>query len=136
MSYTTTAAVIESSGIRPADLGFDTDPELEAFIDARLLEIDDLINAYTGRNFADEVTAGTITSVPAGVVGVARDMGRNAVAVAVASRQTPIVRVDEWEVRIADPRIFTPAHKEALNLYREKSPIIMFRVGGLPEATS
>lgn len=133
MTYSDAAALRHSTGVQHGDLGFDTDAALDGWLDDRLDEVTSFINAYTRRDFED---TDEYPEVPAGISGIARDMGRNLVAVAIAARQSPIVRIDDWTVQIAAPEIFSAKHRKALDLYRKPNTFIMFRVGAASEDAS
>ena len=124
--YSSAADVRQYSQIKPTDLGFATVQELDSWIEERLVEISDMIDEYCEHSWA-------VNEVPSGVHGIAREMGRNVVSLSVTSRETPVVRVDEWRVRMVEPEILTAAIRRALRLYRKKPTIRMTRVRSAKE---
>lgn len=128
MPYGDKGEVKALSGVKPEHLSFVDGAALDTWLDARLAEITDWINTYTGRDLEQEVIDAEIKDVPLGIDAVANQLGRNLVAVAIASRQSPIVRIDDWSVQIAEPEVFTKKAKMTLSLYRKRRPINAFVV--------
>lgn len=128
MAYGDPTDVIPLAGVKPKDLGLATEAALTTLVEARLAEITDWINQETRRDFEQEVIDGELAAVPIGIEGYANQICRNVVASAVASRQTPIVRVDNWRVQIADPTIVSKEILAGLRRYRKRLPIGILRV--------
>ena len=120
--YSTPAEVITFTGVQPADLGFkennedgDTPAEqLTAQVTAWLEEVKDLIDQDRHRDYAAD------GYVPAGIDNIAKRACANLVMLAIQRRQSPIIRVDDFNIKMADDRIFTPALKEDLAKYPAK----------------
>lgn len=127
MTYITAADVRTATGVQFDDLGFPTDTELDDWLDARIAEIANQIDVYCN------VTFGTPGPPPLGINAVALLWARNLVAIALASRQSPLVRVDDWHVQIADPKVFTEDLMEQLDHYRAGLRIGMRRVRSVAE---
>lgn len=116
--YSTPAEVIAFTGVQPDDLGFKTDNEagdtpaeqLTAQVTTWLEEIKDLIDQDRGKDYA----AGTI---PKGIHNIAKRACANMVMLAIQRRQSPIIRVDDFNIKMADDKIFTPALKEDLSRF-------------------
>lgn len=121
MAYGDKAEVETLTGVKPDDLGLADQAALDTWLNARLDEVTDWINEYTKRDFEQEVIDLEIAEVPVGINAVANHMCRNIVAIALASRQSPIVRVDDWKVSIADPEVFTDSAKRTLSMYVAKA---------------
>lgn len=124
--YSTADDVRHYSQVKPKDLGFDDVPALDDWIEDRLVEIADYIDEYCGRTWEPE-------EAPKGIHGIAREMARNVVSLSVTSRETPVVRVDDWRVRMVEPEILTDSIRRALRLYRKKPTIRLLRLGGVTE---
>lgn len=139
--YSSVEDVLNYTGIRPADLGFKDDkddggdPEdsgfrktaedkLAAFIEARLIEIKDMIDRDRNRDYHAEI------NVPPGIHHIALRIMKNLMGHAVMSRSTPIVRVDDFTIRMVEDQVFTPAIKRDLRTYPAKPRLRMFRVSG------
>lgn len=116
MSFTTPVDVRQYTGIKPADLGFADVTELDAWLSARLVEIDDLINVYVFGVYATDIWSEG--EQPAGVSAIALDMARNTVMLMVVSRETPIVFMGDMKARIMEPDIFTESVRTALDIYK------------------
>ena len=109
--YGTAASVKTRTGINPDDLGLDDDAALTAFLEGLLLEATDLMDRRMRKSFLAEV------SIPAGLNGIANDVCADSVKDMVATRQTPVVRIDDFAVRTIAARIFTPDVEKRLRLY-------------------
>lgn len=109
--YGTSDQVIRRTGVEPGDLGLEDDSALATLIDEFLDETADIINRRIGTDYTDD------TSAVAGLVGIALDVVAATVAYYVAQRTTPVVRVDDFAVRIPTARFFTPDIIERLKLY-------------------
>lgn len=129
MPYSNAEDVITSAGVRPTDLGFAVYAELEVWVDGRLEEISDLIDRHIAEEFQGE-------DAPAGIHGIARQMAVNLIANAVATRSTPVVRIDDWSVRVQQATVFTDDIKHSLSLYRDQPRLHISRVKGHREANA
>lgn len=114
--YSEPAEVIRRTGIQPADLGFpvdesDPDDALDTFLTALLTEVADLIDRRIGRSYLDEST------IPPGLVGIAADVASDSVRTMVATRQTPVVRIDDFAVTVLRARVFSADVRDRLRLY-------------------
>ena len=109
--YSTPASVKTRTGIGPADLGLDDDAALDAFLEELLTEIADLMGRVMRTSYLLE-------TVPAGLAGIASDAAADSVREMVATRQTPVVRIDDFAVRVIHSRILGPDMRERLKLYR------------------
>lgn len=101
----------------PGDLGQDDDATLETFLEGILTEISDLINRRIGRNYLSELDAGTITAIPPGLTGIAADVAADSIRTMVATRQTPVVRIDDFAVSVLRSRVFSADVRDRLRLY-------------------
>lgn len=118
--YSTVQAVIDRTGVEPADLGQDDDAELEAFLESLLTEVADLINHKIRRNYLAQLDAGTITSIPAGLIGIAADVASDSIRTMVATRQTPVVRIDDFVVKVIRTYVFSEDVLKRLRLYGKR----------------
>jgi len=124
--YSSVKDVKDYTGIKPPDIGFKNDDamtaeeKLEAFIEARLVEIKDLIDHDRNRDYHAEVESGQREKIPPGIHHIALRIMKNLFAHAVISRSTPIVRVDDFTIRMVEDRVFTPAIKKDLKTYPAK----------------
>lgn len=121
--FSTAQAVIERTGIGPEDLGFDegteeeNDDALEAFLEGVLTEVADLIKHKIRRDYLTEFDDGDITSIPAGLTGIAADIASDAIRTMVATRQTPVVRIDDFVVKVIRTFVFSEDVLRRLRLY-------------------
>lgn len=113
--YSSVEAVRGRTGVIPDDLGYDTDDELASFLAGFLAEISELMDRKMRRSYLTE------TSIPRGLDGIAADIAAESIRQMVATRQTPVVRIDEFAVRTIPTRVFTPDIVERLRLYSGSS---------------
>lgn len=115
--YGTAAAVKTRTGTRPDDLGLNDDTELVALIEELLTEATDIMNRVMRRatdwNAEDDI--------PAGLNGIANDIVTSSLREMVQTRQTPIVRVDDFAVRTISARVLSKDVKDRLRLYSSKA---------------
>ena len=125
--YSTVDDVIEFTGIRPGDLGLEDDPQgttdpesaeskMRILIESWLVQVKDLIDQNRNRDFHEEEDG-----VPPGIHNIALRVCANMVAQAVLRRDTPIVRVDDFNVRTVEDRVITSAIKDDLKQYARGS---------------
>jgi hypothetical protein len=108
--YSSAAAVLTRTGIDPADLGLGTDEELAEFLEALLAEVSDLIDRSMGRSYLT-------STIPAGLAGIAADIAASSVREMVATRQSPVVRIDDFAVRTISAQMFSSDITKRLALY-------------------
>lgn len=115
--YASPADVRARTGIRPDDLGFVGEAELDSFLTTLLEQVSDLANRWMRRDWLDELARGLVGAIPAGLHAVAADMAAQALREMVATRQTPVVRIDDFAVRTVPGQLLTPDVRERLRLY-------------------
>lgn len=115
--YASPADVRARTGIRPDDLGFVGEAELDSFLTTLLEQVSDLANRWMRRDWLDELARGLVSAIPAGLHAVAADMAAQAVREMVAARQTPVVRIDDFAVGTVSGQLLTPDVRERLRLY-------------------
>jgi hypothetical protein len=125
--YSSVDDVLSATGVKPTDLGIESDSKLREFIEARLSEIKSLIDTYCGRDFSSE------GKVPAGINMVAAAMASDFLALAMLRRSTPIVTVNDFTVKQVQSDIFTMATMKALDIYIKKPHLTITVIGGNSE---
>ena len=122
--YSSPQAVITRTGVEPADLGLDeeSDPDaaLQGFLVDLLTELAEMINRKIKRNYLALFDAGKITAIPVGLVGIVADIAADSIRTMVATRQTPVVRIDDFAVTVLRSRVFSPDVLERLKLYGKR----------------
>lgn len=109
--YSTAPDVIARTGVTPEDLGLAAAADLTTFLNGLLLEVTDIMDREMRISY---LTAATI---PAGLSGIAADAAADSLRTMVATRQTPVVRIDDFAVRVIQTRVLSPDLKERLKLY-------------------
>lgn len=112
MTYTTSPEVIERTGIRPEDFDLEGEPDPDVALDDLLTRwgghVKDLVDADRGRDFLAEA-GGLLANVNGVVRFVALAAMANYVQLARTSRESAIIRVDEWRVAFEHKdRVLTP----------------------------
>lgn len=134
--YGTAASVKTRTGVKPDDLGLDDDAALTTFLDELLDEASDLMNRRMRRSWNDELEAGTIASIPAGLSGIANDIVVGSLRDMLVTRQSPVVRIDDFAVRTVSARVFSPDILARLRLYGRSGASTLDVSTGLSDATS
>ena len=111
--YSSKEAVLEYSGVQPADLGV-SEEELNTLIESWLNQVKSLIDTDRNRDFNEE------DEVPALVHNVAMRMAANMVGYAQLRRETRLIRVGEWDVRIVPDVVMTDDIKKDLRKIPKK----------------
>ena len=112
--YSTPEQVKVRTGIRPEDLGLASEADLDAFLVELLEQVSDLANRWMRRDWLSELP---VSEIPAGLHAVVADMAATAVREMVATRQTPVVRIDDFAVRTLPSRLLQGDVLERLRLY-------------------
>lgn len=128
--YSSPNEVIRYTSIQPKDLDLDTPEKLNALINQWLVQAKDLIDQDRNRDYHKEVELGKRSSVPSGIDNIALRIVANMVAQAKIRRDTSIVRVDDYEIKMADDEIFTKAIRSDLSLYPKKRRFSFLRISG------
>lgn len=123
--YSSAKEVIAYTGVRPEALRCDSDAALESLLESWLVQIKSLIDADRGKSYD--------TDTPAGIHNIAMRMCANMVALMQHRAQSPIVRVDDFTVRMVSDEIFTPAIRRDLMRFPHRSRFSMIRVGGVKD---
>ena len=121
--YSNVDSLIIRTGIQPADIGFIPDPggtgdAFGDFLIALLEEVTDLMDRVMRKSYL------AVVPIPAGLNGIAADAASNALREMVATRQTPVVRIDDFAIRVIQSNILTPDIRERLKLYAEGGGVV------------
>ncbi len=115
----------ELTGMRPVNLGMEDETALDDAIMTWLEAATDYIKRSRGRDFEEEEGG-----VPDGINLIANRIAANIGMMCVVRRQTPVVRVDEFAIRMADPQVLTEDIMHDLSLYgRKLKDFFIRRVG-------
>jgi hypothetical protein len=108
--------VINFTGLKPKHLNLEkTDtPALEEIVTDWINQAEDLINVYTNRNYTDE-------NVRPAVQNVCLRLTRNMVSLAIQSRDSPIIKVNDWTIATVPADIFTDKLKDDLKPFIKDS---------------
>lgn len=111
MSYTTVEEVQQLTGIKPSQLHLpksdESEEELAKILTNWITQAEDLINKYC--NNPD-----IIENPPSSVCNVCLRLVSNMVAFAIARRDTPVIKVDDWNVQMLSSEIFSQDLKQDL----------------------
>jgi hypothetical protein len=108
--------VINFHGLKPKHLNLDKDDTttLETIVSGWIEQSQDLINAYTNRNYTDE-------TVRPAICNICLRLTSNMVRLAVQNRDSPIIKVDDWTIQSVPSDIFTDDLKDDLKPYIKDS---------------
>jgi hypothetical protein len=115
--YSTPAQLQLRTGIGPRDLGLGTQQELDGVLTELLEQVSDLANRVMRRDWLAELDAGLVAEIPAGLHATVADMAATALREMIATRQTPVVRIDDFAVRTLPSRLLTEDVRQRLRLY-------------------
>lgn len=109
--YGSASSVKTRTGVAPEDLGLDSEEDLDVFLNELLDEITDLFDRRMKKSYLAEA------STPRGLDGIANDAAADSLRTMVATRQTPVVRIDDFAVRTIQTRVFSPDILSRLKIY-------------------
>ncbi|WP_295612121.1 hypothetical protein [uncultured Methanobrevibacter sp.] len=112
MTWVDADEVIEFTGLKPSMLKLQSndDGKLYVIIEAWTKQSEDLIKSYCNNDFKKEV--------PLAVKNVCLRLTANMVTQAIARRDTPITKVNDWNISTVGSRIFTNDLKEDLEPFK------------------
>lgn len=128
--YSSPEEVIRYTGIQPGDIGiqlvdgdgYESEEEkLKAVLENWLEQTKDLIDQHRNRDYHKEVEDGERDKIPPGIHHIALRIAANMVAVANMRRQTPIVKIDDFQVDMVEDKVFTKNIRRDLKLYPRKT---------------
>ena len=108
--------VIDFTGLKPQHLNLEKGdiPALEEIVEEWINQAQDLINVYTNRNYTD-------SNVRPAVQNVCLRLTRNMVSLAIQSRDSPIIKVNDWTIATVPADIFTDELKDDLKPFIKDS---------------
>jgi len=131
--YSTVQEVLTLTGLKPKDLGLETQQQLDDTITGWLVDIKDFIDTNRNRNYHDEVAQGLRAMVPPGIHQIALRAAGNMAAVAILRRETPIVKQEDFTVRLVDDQVFSEAIRHDLATFPPKPRFRMSVVKSINE---
>jgi hypothetical protein len=113
MTYCTVDEVIGLTGVTPKKLKLDADDNdgLNTLITTWINQAESLINGYCHTTWEE-------STVPGGVSNVCLRLVANMVALAVARRETALVKVNDWTIKPSDDNVFNDSLKTDLKPFR------------------
>jgi len=116
--YGDAASVLIRTGIDFSDFNLADAPALTTYLEGLLGEISDTFDRYLRTTYLGVVDVNNNpVPVPAGLNGIANDACAYIVAQQIASRQTPVVRVDDFRITVSTSTVLTNDIKDRLKLY-------------------
>ena len=108
--------VIDFTGLKPQHLNLTKGdiPALEEIVEEWINQAQDLINVYTNRNYTD-------SNVRPAIQNVCLRLTRNMVSLAIQSRDSPIIKVNDWTIATVPADIFTDDLKDDLKPFIKDS---------------
>ena len=101
--------VIHFHGLKPKHLNLEKDDteKLNEIVSGWISQSEDLINTYTNRNYTDE-------NVRDAVRNVCLRLTSNMVKLAIANRDSPIIKVNDWTIATVPDEVFSEKLKDDL----------------------
>ena len=114
--WITTTNIINFQSLKPQQFGLQkTDTNgLNSLLSSWIVQCQDLINTYTHRQY-------TSVTVPPAVQNVLLRLVSNMVTLSIQRRDSPIIKVNDWNIQTLSSDIFTDDLKEDLSLYVKDS---------------
>ena len=108
--FCTVDEVINFTGLKPSHLNLskDDDTKMNEIVETWIIQCQDLIKSYCNNDFK------MYSKIPDAVQNVCLRLCSNMVALAIARRDTPITKVNDWQVNIVNMRIFSNDLKDDL----------------------
>lgn len=123
------------TGIRPEDLYFKdeeggktAEEKLDELLESWLVQIKDMIDQDRKRDYLKEYENGEREQIPPGIHFIALRIAANMIAQAMVRRDTPVLKVGEYAVKMAEENIFTNAIKKDLAKFPAKPRIKISKV--------
>lgn len=124
--YGSVANVRTITGLRPGDVGFGTDDELDTWLTEKLEQIAVMIEKDRERDEASFTAEGWTIAID----GIADRWGAAFVRFVMANRDSPIVRVDDFNVEMPNENVPGEALMKELALFpREITKRFVFESG-------
>lgn len=108
--------VINFHGLKPKHLNLERDDteKLEEIVSDWILQSQDLINVYTNRNYTD-------ATVRDAVKNICLRLTSNMVKLAIANRDSPIIKVNDWTIATVPDEVFSEKLKHDLKPFIKDS---------------
>lgn len=108
--------VINFHGLKPKHLNLEKDDteKLDEIVSDWISQSEDLINTYTNRHYTDE-------NVRDAVRNVCLRLTSNMVKLAIANRDSPIIKVNDWTIATVPDEVFSEKLKDDLKPFIKDS---------------
>lgn len=122
--WITTTTVINFHGLKPKQFNLSKDDEsgLTAMLTEWIDQCQDLINTYTRRQY-------TSATAPKSVRNILLRLVSNMCTLAIQRRDTPIIKVNDWNIQTVPSDIFTDDLKEDLRPFVKDSSNDYAKIG-------
>ena len=118
--FSTAADVLTRTGAEPDDLNLEDGEALQTFIEKLLVEASDIVTRKLGRDYLALLNRGVITEIPAGLDGIVADVCADSMRTMLATRQSAVVRIDEFAVATLRSKMLSPDVLDRLRLYGQQ----------------
>lgn len=122
--WITTDSVINFHGLKPKNFNLDKDDTqgLEGILEEWILQGQSLIETYTHRTYEDATVSPALQNILLRLVS-------NMCTLAIQRRDTPIIKVNDWNIQTVPSDIFTDDLKEDLKPFVKDSSNDYAKVG-------
>ena len=114
--WITTTQIINFTGLKPKQFNLEKtdDTGLDDMLQEWILQCQSLIETYTHRSYSD-------SDVPPAVQNICLRLVSNMCTLAIQRRDTPIIKVNDWNIQTVPSDIFTDDLKEDLKPFVKDS---------------
>ena len=114
--WITTTQIIQFQSLKPAQFGLQKtdDNGLESLLTTWIIQCQDMINTYCHRSY-------TSSTVPGAVQNVLLRLVSNMVTLSIQRRDSPIIKVNDWNVQTLSSDIFSDDLKNDLSPFVKDS---------------
>ena len=122
--WITVDQIINFHGLKPKNLNLDKDDYngLDGIVSDWILQCQSLIETYTNRTYTDE-------NVPGAVQNVLIRLVSNMATLAIQRRDSPIIKVNDWNITTLSSDIFTDDLKQDLRPFVKDSSNDYSKIG-------
>lgn len=115
--YSSPNDVIKYTGVRHEDFRLANSEDLTSMLEEWLVGIKNIIDEDRNRDFHQEVKTEKIDKIPPGIHWIALRIAANMVAQATIRRDSPILTVGEYAVKLVEDDVVTKSIKKDLQKY-------------------
>lgn len=110
-TYGSVDSVRARTGVQHGDLGLEDEDALSTFLGELLAEVTDVMDRSMRTSYLED------DPIPPGLNGIASDAAANSVRTMIATRQTTVIRMDDFAVEVVEASVLSKDIQERMRLY-------------------